>query len=158
MVLNETTATCPCGSHRNFGECCEPVHRAPSRATTPDALMRARFTAFARGETTVLLATWDPATRPSTAELEAPGPRWLGLHVEASGHRGDRGWVRFRAVGRDTGGFVELRETSDFRFDDAAGQWFYIDGDAHWQRLAIGRNAPCPCGSGLKAKRCCARD
>ena len=33
--------------------------------------------------------------------------------------------------------------------------WFYVDGDLKSQ-AKVGRNDPCPCGSGKKYKRCCA--
>ncbi len=120
--------------------------------------MRARYTAFVLHDVPTLLATWDPTTRPSAVQLATPGPRWLKLTVEASDAAGHRGWVRFRALARERGAFLELIETSRFHFNGHARQWFYIDGDAQWHRPALGRNTPCPCGSGLKAKRCCARD
>lgn len=157
MSLKESIGDCPCGSHNDYRYCCKPVQIDPRQAQLPEALMRARFTSFIQGNVAVLLATWDPSTRPSRAELELPQPQWLRLDVEASDSEGNEGWVSFRAVGHDQGRFLELRETSRFRYDDEAGQWFYIDGDAHWQHLSAGRNAPCPCGSSLKAKRCCAR-
>lgn len=121
--------------------------------------MRARYCGFATGAAAFLQATWDPSTRPPLADLEAPGPRWCRLAVIDSEDAGnDTGRVHFTAVGRESGGFFVLEETSRFRFDSQVGQWFYVDGDADWRRLDVGRNAPCPCGSGLKAKRCCGQD
>lgn len=158
MVQNDNSRSCPCGSHEAYAQCCQPVHLAPSRAVVPEALMRARFTAFALGMTEVLLATWAPETRPPRHALEDAQPRWLRLDIEASEAQPPEGWVRFQALGRQDGRFFTLQETSRFRFDDAAHQWFYVDGDAQWRSLPTGRNTSCPCGSGLKAKRCCARD
>ncbi len=118
--------------------------------------MRARFSAFVLADNDFLIASWAPETRPSRAELGEPGPHWRRLIVEASEHGADQGWVRFRAIARQPDGWLALDETSRFRHAD--GQWYYLDGDAEWQRLRVGRNAPCPCGSGFKAKRCCGRD
>ena len=42
--------------------------------------MRSRYSAFVRGDTATLLATWHPSTRPASLDLE-PGLRWLGLDV-----------------------------------------------------------------------------
>ena len=47
----------------------------------------------------------------------------------------------------------EVHENS--RFVKEQGQWFYVDGDLKSQ-AKVGRNDPCPCGSGKKYKRCCA--
>ena len=157
MVQNDISRRCPCGSQHVYAQCCRPVHLDASRAVTPEALMRARFTAFTLGKTDVLLATWAPETCPPRAALENDQPRWLRLDIEASGGQPPDGWVRFQALGRQDGRFFILHETSRFRLDDAK-QWLYVDGDAQWRNLSAGRNAPCPCGSGLKAKRCCARD
>ncbi|MFC3293402.1 YchJ family protein [Modicisalibacter luteus] len=150
--------SCPCGSQSTYIQCCQPVHLDPSHAATPEALMRSRFTAFALGNVEVLLDTWAPETRPPRHELDDGQTRWLRLDIENSDVQPPEGWVRFQALGRQNGRFFTLRETSRFRFDATVKQWFYVDGDTEWGHLSIGRNAPCPCGSGLKAKRCCARD
>lgn len=154
----DPTAICPCGSQSAYATCCAPIHAAPTRALTPEALMRARFSAFVSGDNDFLIASWAPDTRPPRAALDEAGPSWRRLIVEASGQddADDHGWVRFRAIARQPDGWLALNETSRFRRTE--GQWFYVAGDAEWQRLRVGRNAPCPCGSGLKAKRCCARD
>ncbi|WP_233440398.1 YchJ family protein [Modicisalibacter coralii] len=155
----ELSAACPCGSQRTFAGCCAPVLQDLRRAHTPEALMRARYSAFVIQDTAFLQASWDPATRPPMADLEASAPRWCRLTVIDSEDAGDgTGRVRFTAVGRESGGFFVLTESSRFRFDSQADHWRYVDGDADWRRLDVGRNAPCPCASGLKAKRCCARD
>ncbi|MHB0775501.1 YchJ family protein [Halomonas sp. WWR20] len=149
--------SCPCGSRQRFAECCGPVHQDPRRAATPQALMRARYTAFVLQDVDVLLTTWEPDQRPSRESLAAPGPRWIGLNIEDAQTQDGDASVTFRARFIDAGRFGELRETSRFRFANDVGHWRYVDGDAQWRRLDIGRNATCPCGSGLKAKRCCAR-
>ncbi|GAL20360.1 UPF0225 protein YchJ [Vibrio maritimus] len=55
-----------------------------------------------------------------------------------------------------------LAERSRFLFEH--GQWFYVDGEIDDsippKRLTaesskVGRNDPCPCGSGKKHKKCC---
>ncbi|MGY9002959.1 MAG: SEC-C metal-binding domain-containing protein, partial [Rhodospirillales bacterium] len=48
---------------------------------------------------------------------------------------------------------------SDFKREE--GQWMYIDGvinpRVETRRVQkVGRNDPCPCGSGKKYKKCCA--
>ncbi|MCI0508947.1 SEC-C motif-containing protein [Chromohalobacter marismortui] len=158
MTMNKKALdTCPCGQPERFEKCCAPIHGDPRRAKTPEALMRARYSAFAREAYGVLIATWDPVTCPPREALATSGARWLKLTVHDSTQRGENGTVTFSADFIDTHGFQRLTETSRFRFSPQAGQWLYVDGDAQWHRLDIGRNAACPCGSGLKVKRCCAR-
>ena len=42
-----------------------------------------------------------------------------------------------------------MQELSPHTFDEKTGQKIKV--------LDIGRNAPCPCGSGKKYKKCCGR-
>ena len=115
--------------------------------------MRARYSAYARGDTAYVKASWHAETRPSTLTL-ASGDRWLGLEIIDSGEAGDEGWVHFRATCRDDAGFAVLEERS--RFVREQGEWFYLDGEHTVEPLKPGRNDPCPCGSGRKFKKCCA--
>ena len=41
--------TCPCGSAKPYSQCCEPLIRG-ERALTPEALMRARYSAYVNTE------------------------------------------------------------------------------------------------------------
>ncbi|AMO23532.1 YchJ family protein [Ramlibacter solisilvae] len=124
---------CPCGRldaaarPLPFARCCGPVlDGAP--APDAEALMRSRYSAFARGDEAYLLASWHPSTRPAQVELD-PATRWLGLAVKR--HRltdADRAEVEFVARFRSGGGRAgRLHETSRFVRED--GRWFYVDGD-----------------------------
>jgi SEC-C motif domain protein len=100
------------------------------QAPDAEALMRSRYSAFARGDAEYLLATWHPSTCPATLELE-PGVRWLGLEVKRHTAMGaDRATVRFVARCRAASGRAQrLEETSHFQRE--AGRWFYVDGTQH---------------------------
>ncbi len=152
----DSARPCPCQSGASYGECCLPYHRGERHAPTAEALMRSRYSAFAVGDEDYLLASWHPATRPGRCTLE-PRQRWTGLTIESTraGRSGMRwGWVCFEARYEQEGVEGRLRECS--RFECIDGRWYYRDGEIAGQApRAVGRNAPCPCGSGRKYKRCC---
>lgn len=119
---------CPCGSGAAYGECCEPLHDGDT-ATTAEALMRSRYSAFATGRADYVFRTWHPRTRPDDLST-APGVTWLGLEVLGTTDGGvsdDTGTVEFRARFRTADGEQVLHETS--RFERRAGRWVYVDGD-----------------------------
>ena len=60
---------CPCGSNRTYDDCCGPYLEGRSDPPTAEALMRSRYTAYARGAIDYLLATHDP--RPPQEEVAA---------------------------------------------------------------------------------------
>jgi SEC-C motif domain protein len=98
-------------------------HPAPDA----EALMRSRYTAFVRGRTDYLLATWHASTRPAQLTLD-PGEHWLGLEVRH--HRvmdPDHAEVEFVARSRVAGRGQRLHERS--RFVREGGRWTYVDGD-----------------------------
>jgi SEC-C motif-containing protein len=163
------TAGCPCGSGRPLARCCGPfLGGAP--APTALALMRSRYTAYVRGAIDYLVETQAPETR---THLDRAGierwsreTRWQGLEILATerGAAADSdGIVEFVARGVTRGAAFAQRERSRFRRDRDTGRWYYVDGDtasAPARRPAsasVGRNDPCPCGSGLKHKRCCGK-
>jgi len=135
---------CPCGSGAPFADCCQPII-AGDVAPTPEALMRSRYSAYALGEWDYLLESWHPDARP--AELSPANVEWLGLTIVNTGAES----VEFVAAFRQGAKIMRLHETS--RFAQVDGHWRYVDGDC--AIIEAGRNDPCPCGSGLKTKRCC---
>ncbi|PZQ92012.1 MAG: hypothetical protein DI534_03485 [Leifsonia xyli] len=119
---------CPCGSGPAYAECCELVHRG-APAPTAEALMRSRFSAFARGDAAYLLASWHPSTRPPELELDADVV-WRRLQIVdtvAGGPDDAAGVVEFRASYRGPDGAGVLHERS--RFARVGGRWLYLDGE-----------------------------
>ncbi|MGY1664300.1 YchJ family protein [Geodermatophilus sp. SYSU D00696] len=120
---------CPCGSGLAYAECCGRLHDGTATAATAEQLMRSRYSAFAVGDPAYLLATWDPATRPRTLDLD-PGVRWIGLEVLGTTGGGlfdAEGTVTFRASARAGGERHVQGERSRFR--RVGGRWVYVDGD-----------------------------
>ena len=119
---------CPCGSGLDYSGCCEPLHLGAA-ASTAQALMRSRFSAFALGLDGYLLSSWHPSTRPATLDID-DGTTWRKLQIVdtvAGGPDDETGVVEFRASFRDADGTAGvLHERS--RFAHADDRWAYLDG------------------------------
>ena len=146
---------CPCGSALEYSSCCKPYLAGAQLAPDPSQLMRSRYSAFVMKDADYLIKTWHPSCQAQQlrADLENGFTRtqWQGLTVFASetGKNPDEGFVSFIARYADDNRSGAIIERS--RFLKENGQWYYIDGT----RPLIGRNDPCPCGSGKKFKKCC---
>lgn len=120
---------CPCGWGVDYERCCGPLHRGERTADTAEALMRSRFSAFARGDASYLLISWDRATRPDGLELD-DDIVWRRLQIvdtEAGGPDDETGVVEFRAQYVQDGRRQILHERSRFRRGDGRA-WCYVDG------------------------------
>ena len=114
--------------------------------------MRSRYSAFVKQDAAYLLRTWHPDTRPASLPMDGK-TTWFELVVHHSDEQGDDGAVSFSARFCEDGEWCELDERSIFkRIDD---QWYYVDGNASFKSIKLGRNDPCPCASGKKWKKCC---
>ncbi|WP_067140135.1 YchJ family protein [Microtetraspora malaysiensis] len=122
----DPASSCPCGTGLPYRDCCGRLHRGEAAATTAEALMRSRFSAFSVGDAGYLLRTWHPSTRPARLDL-AEGPRWVRLEI-LGGTGGSafhtEGTVRFRAHYEDRGTPGAMEENSRFVRD--AGAWTYL--------------------------------
>ena len=124
--------------------------------------MRSRYAAYVRGDADYLQrrSAGEALLRFDRADIERSfaATEWLGLEmrkVEAGQAMDIVGHVTFTARFRQNGGIHALSERSEFRRVD--GSWRYTGGavDIESKRApAIGRNDPCPCGSGKKYKKC----
>lgn len=159
---------CPCGSGVPYADCCEPILTGAMAAPTTERLMRSRYTAYQKGAIGYLgeslhpehKADWDEAaTRRWSANAD-----WLGLEIvatEAGGEQDDEGTVEFIAQYRENG--VARRHHEVSRFARKDGRWYYVEGSTpavathRNEAPKVGRNDPCPCGSGKKYKKCCGR-
>jgi SEC-C motif-containing protein len=167
MSLILANKLCPCGSGQPLAVCCGVYLDGLSDPPTAEALMRSRYTAFVLGRADHLLRTWDLEHRPPRLDLSQDKTEWLGLEVvktESGGKEDSHGQVEFIARFRLHGREQALSENSRFRKQD--GRWLYVDGKTSLDPGAaaaaapgpkVGRNDPCPCGSGQKFKRCCGK-
>ena len=159
----ERASPCPCGSGKTFGECCEPVLTGKRIAPTAEQLMRARFTAHVLRDYRFLHETHRPtAGKPYVAEEGEPTMQWTRLEVhahETAPADPDKAFVDFSAYGLEEGVEKVLHEKAEFLRVD--GRWLYNRearlGPAPYKSATpkVGRNDPCPCGSGKKYKQCC---
>jgi SEC-C motif-containing protein len=117
--------------------CCAPYHTGAREAETPEALMRSRYAAFARGLGDYLvrtLAAAHPDREHAGADLARAivkareGQRFLDLLILHASTLGDEGEVlffaRIVAKGKDRS-FAELSS-----FVREGGAWRYADGIA----------------------------
>lgn len=127
MSRKAPNETCPCGSGANYARCCGPFLAGLAFPGNALALMRSRYTAYARGDYPYLLATWHPSTRPASLETpEATAPRWIGLEIRNHQSTGAGcATVEFIARFRVAGRAQRLHENSRFVFED--GRWLYLD-------------------------------
>lgn len=165
MNTSPETTSCPCGTGRPFAECCEPFITGTALPATAEQLMRSRYSAFATVAVDYLHTTLVPESAgaddydPAHAEEWARNSDWLGLDIvstEAGGPDDSEGWVEFVARFRYDGDERAHHETGHFVKTD--GRWYYLDGNPgpRPRRVTkVGRNEPCPCGSGKKYKKCC---
>ncbi len=152
---------CPCGSKQCYSDCCARYINGKLLAPTAEALMRSRYSANVMLAESYLLQSWHLSTRPERMNLQSDsGHEWLGLEVKrcVAGTAGEsEGSVEFIARYQFNGVEHRLHEVS--RFCREQGQWFYLDGVIktlpQCSEKSVGRNVPCPCGSGQKFKRCC---
>ena len=152
---------CPCGSGLPFEGCCGPIISG-TPAATAEALMRSRYTAYVVGELNHVADTHAPEVRDDfnrpEAERLARHCIFEGIEIRKATETGERAQIDFvLRFKRDGKNMIQV-ELADFRKVD--GRWLYAGGKLSPQVtqrnvVRIGRNDPCPCGSGKKAKKCC---
>ncbi|MBP7094510.1 MAG: YchJ family protein [Spirochaetia bacterium] len=156
---------CPCGSGRDYADCCSPIIHGKALAPSAEALMRSRYSAYALGETGWIMKSCvtDEGVDPEATAAWSRESKWLGLRilsVEKGGAADSEGVVVFEAT-YERGGLRDVhRERAEFRKID--GAWLYDEGEIEPTTVVravpkVGRNDPCPCGSGKKYKQCCGR-
>jgi SEC-C motif-containing protein len=155
---------CLCGSSSSFDTCCGPYLNGAS-APTAEALMRSRYSAFVKGDLDYIektcagpaRLTFDKAILSQTLLLT----QWIDLLISdrTDGQVGDTtGYVTFTVRFRENGQLFSQTERSEFR--RIGDEWRYWAGDYALNpkpasKGQVGRNDPCPCGSGKKFKKCC---
>ncbi|MGE5084931.1 MAG: YchJ family protein [Bacillota bacterium] len=121
---------CPCGSEKNYLDCCGLYHSGKELAPTAEALMRSRYSAFAKNQMQFLSDTTDPQTLldiDQEANQEwADRAKFLKLEIIKAEEKGTKGTVEFKAFySVDDEEYIH-HEVSTFR--KQAGQWFFKSG------------------------------
>jgi SEC-C motif domain protein len=158
---------CPCQSGKPFNRCCEPIITGKKLAETAEQLMRARYTAYTHIAMDFIEKTHDPKTRKKFDSEDnrrwAETTQWKGLEILETKQGGideEVGTVEFKAMFMTDEGLQVHHEFSQFRKED--GIWYFSDGKPPERTVVrseakVGRNDPCPCGSGKKYKKCCGK-
>lgn len=138
--------------------------------------MRSRYTAFTQKNWEYLILTSHPEEKKEMArlgpDLIEEGVVWKRLEIvdtRAGGQDDSEGQVDFVAYYTKEGAEQTLRESS--RFYKVNARWVYSRKDSTLppvpsspqkkpktfvrDEAKVGRNDPCPCGSGKKYKKCC---
>ena len=158
---------CPCQSGKQYKDCCGPLIAGERKASTPEELMRARYSAYATAAIDFIIDSTHPEQRESNDRDAikdwAEKSEWTGLEIKSiskGGPEDQSGTVEFIAHYSDHGMKMDHHEVAEFR-RATDGSWLFFDGklvkEPTFKRTApkIGRNDPCPCGSGKKYKKCC---
>ena len=78
---------CPCGTRWDYSNCCDPVIGSVP-ATSPEYLIRSRYTAYGRAEFDHTEAAHVPQLRVyfkrASAEAMASDAKWLGLKIRST--------------------------------------------------------------------------
>ncbi|MFU8779722.1 MAG: YchJ family protein [Kiritimatiellia bacterium] len=159
---------CPCGSGLSFDACCGGILGGKRVAETAEQLMRARYSAYVTENIDYLRHSLVAADREGFDSVGARNwsqrAMWQGLEVLAveRGAAGDAdGLVEF--VARYQIEDVGQAHHERARFVRESGVWCYAGGRVigvdpyRREEPKVGRNLPCPCGSGKKHKKCCGR-
>jgi SEC-C motif domain protein len=157
--------SCPCGSGRAYDDCCGPYIAGKAKPSTAEALMRSRYAAYVVKAVDYIVDTClldeEHGIDKEATKRWSEKSSWLGLKIlstDKGGPGDDEGVVEFRASYVLDG----LRENHHERaaFVRREGAWLYADGEIIPETVVregpkVGRNDPCPCGSGKKYKKCC---
>ena len=157
---------CPCGSGQTYQQCCEAFIKGERLPDTAEQLMRSRYSAHAMQEISYLYQTIHPDFRQDWDEQGttawSQNAVWQGMDIldkEAGGPGDDHGIVEFAARFSMKGD--EMRHHERATFEKVENRWYFKEGDfvkpkqVRRETPKIGRNDPCPCGSGKKFKKCC---
>ncbi|MBN2617814.1 MAG: YchJ family protein [Spirochaetales bacterium] len=158
-------SSCPCGSGKELDVCCKPYISGSAKAPTAEALMRSRYTAYTLVEVDYIVKTHDSKTRDEISKEEtknwAENSQWMGLDIVRVVDGQDKdstGIVEFKAYYKQNG--IKYTHHEEAQFTKKRGDWFFTDSKIVNKPVVrdgekVGRNDPCPCGSGKKYKKCC---
>ncbi|MDF1880238.1 SEC-C domain-containing protein [Sulfurimonas sp. MAG313] len=142
---------CLCDSNRNFDTCCEVFLSAKKYPSTAVELMRSRYSAYVLKNGQYLYDTCSKSLKniEDISIINNQDIQWLSLKI---GSFSDKE-VTFMAYYKEEKQIIVMKEKSSFILEE--NQLKYDSGIM--LESSISRNEACPCGSGKKYKKCCAK-
>ena len=119
---------CYCGSSNSYKECCEKFINSSQNASTAEALMRSRYSAYATQAVGYLIATTAVFQRKLLIKSDilewSQSNKWNKLEIIAA----TENTVEFKAYYTDSNNLSYIHhEKSTFIIED--GKWYYVDGE-----------------------------
>lgn len=122
---------CPCCSTKNYTDCCGIFISGAKNPTTPEELMRSRYTAYSQANIEYIARTMKP---PASHGYDAQSARewaiavtWRKLEVlHTSMANPKKGFVEFIAHYSHNNQDFHIHELSEFHL--RKNQWFYVNG------------------------------
>jgi SEC-C motif-containing protein len=123
---------CPCGTDKHYKNCCGMYHTKEQYPSTPEELMRSRYTAFVMKDMAYIQTTM---RGPALAQFKKQGTNvsnneeWLGLKVINAYYDNANtniGYVEFIAKYKLYDKEIQIHELSKFQRED--NRWYYVDG------------------------------
>jgi len=140
---------CPCQSGKEYDACCGAIIGGSQPASTAEALMRSRYSAFVKGEVDYLRDSLHPDHRddfdPAATKDLAVNSTWLGLQIlntTGGGKDDQEGTVEFIANFRMKGATYQHHELAQFNRHN--GTWYYTDGQLIMPNASPPGNTPPP--------------
>jgi len=159
-------ANCPCNSGLDYSQCCEPYIKGSAKPETCEALLRSRYSAYTLGELDYIYETIHPEQKAQhdtkATKKWADESTWLDFEIigiKEGLKEDEEGAIEFKVKYRQGNQNITHHEMAFFRKDE--GDWYFFDGEPVTpetyvrETKKVGRNDPCPCGSGKKYKKCC---
>jgi len=124
---------CNCGLNKSYSDCCGQYISGKKKPTTPEQLMRSRYTAYSKANISYIKKTMQGSALVGFNEINAllwaKSVAWQNLEVlntftELTTNQ--RGFVEFIATFSEHGEVKTMHEISEFHF--IKGSWFYVDG------------------------------
>lgn len=157
---------CPCNSGLDYSKCCEPYIKGDVLPETCEALLRSRYSAYTLGELDYIYDTIHPEQKAQhdkkATKKWSEESSWLGfeiLDINKGLKEDEEGVIEFKVKYRQKLETITHHEMAVFKKEE--DRWYFFDGEPVVPETyvredkKIGRNEPCPCGSGKKYKKCC---
>ncbi len=128
-MLKTKSEYCPCGTKKDYLQCCGQFIEQGRLALTAETLMRSRYSAYVVADEAYLLRSWHESTRPAQLALDGDTIDWVKLEVLAKNQGSPldiHGTVEFIAHYQLQNKQRKIHEVS--RFVKQNKQWFYVDG------------------------------